>query len=40
MLESGLVTERQFNEDMKRLDDPELILPTPILWSAWGRKPV
>jgi SAM-dependent methyltransferase len=40
MLEAGLVSERQFNEDVERLDDPELILPTPILWSAWGRKPV
>lgn len=39
MLEAGLVSESQFNADLERLDDPELILPSPVLWSVWGRKP-
>jgi SAM-dependent methyltransferase len=39
MLESGLITEAEMEQDLARLDDPELVFPSPILWAAWGRRP-
>jgi SAM-dependent methyltransferase len=33
------VTSRQLEDDLARLDDPDFMLPSPILWSAWGRRP-
>jgi len=38
MIDGGWVTQQQFEEDMARLDDPEFMMPSPILWSAWGRR--
>ena len=39
IVEAGLVSTEQFETDVARLNDPDLILPSPILWSVWGRKP-
>ena len=39
LLEAHYVTQREFEEDIARLDDPDFITPSPILWSAWGRRP-
>ena len=39
MLGSGRLTIEQFSEDIARLDDEEYEWRSPILWTAWGRRP-
>lgn len=34
----GYVTASEFDEDLAALDAPEFLMPSPILWAAWGRK--
>jgi len=34
---SGLITESEFEADMKRLDEPDFFLASPIMWTAWGQ---
>ena len=33
------VTEPEFQEDLARLEDPNVVWPSQILWSVQGRKP-
>lgn len=39
MIDAGYITEREFNEDLASLDSPSFMMPSPILWAAWGRRP-
>lgn len=39
MIESGLVTDQEIEQDLARLDDPSFTMPSPILWAAWGQRP-
>lgn len=39
MIEGNYITPQQFEEDVARLDDPDFLMPSAILWSAWGRRP-
>jgi SAM-dependent methyltransferase len=39
MIDSGYITEEEFKQDVARLDDPSFLLPSPILWATWGRRP-
>jgi 2-polyprenyl-3-methyl-5-hydroxy-6-metoxy-1,4-benzoquinol methylase len=39
LLERHHVTEQQFDGDLARLDDPDFMTPSPIMWTAWGRRP-
>jgi len=39
MIDAGYITEEEFNQDLARLDDPGFIMPSPIMWTAWGRRP-
>jgi SAM-dependent methyltransferase len=39
MIDGNYVTQQQFDEDVARLDDPDFMMPSGILWSAWGRRP-
>ncbi|HKV81937.1 MAG TPA: methyltransferase domain-containing protein [Candidatus Sulfotelmatobacter sp.] len=39
MIDGGYITERELEEDLARLDDPDFMMPSSILWSAWGRRP-
>lgn len=36
---AGLLSADQLQADLKRLDDPEFVTPSPIMWAAMGRKP-
>ncbi|HYA89673.1 MAG TPA: methyltransferase domain-containing protein [archaeon] len=38
MIERKYISPEQFEEDVARLDDPNFLMPSPILWAAWGRK--
>ncbi len=39
MLDTGLVTEREFEMDLERMDDPAVMWPMPTMWSVWGQRP-
>jgi len=39
MIQNNYITQELFNEDMARLDDPNFIMPSSILWSVWGQRP-
>src|SRR5579862_1204843 len=39
MIDAGCITEREFEEDLARLDCPDFMMSSSILWSAWGRRP-
>lgn len=36
---ANLITEQQFAADLKRLEDPNFVMPSLLLWAAWGRVP-
>ena len=38
MIDAGYLTEREFDQDMARLDDTDFMMPSPIMWTAWGRR--
>jgi SAM-dependent methyltransferase len=39
MIGAGYITEQDFRADLARLDDPEFMLPSPVLWAVRGRRP-
>jgi SAM-dependent methyltransferase len=39
LITSGYVTEEELEEDIARLDDPEFVTPSSIMWTTWGRRP-
>jgi ubiquinone/menaquinone biosynthesis C-methylase UbiE len=39
MIEGGHVSAEDFDRDLEHLDDPDRLILTPTLWSAWGRRP-
>jgi hypothetical protein len=38
MVGSGLITPEEFEADLKRIDEQDFLMPSPMMWSAWGRK--
>ena len=39
LISGGYITEQELGRDIARLNDPDFVMPSPILWSAWGRRP-
>lgn len=39
LIEGGYITQQQFELDIASLDDPAMTAPSPIMWTAWGRRP-
>ena len=39
MIAAGHLTQVEFDRDIAALDDPDFLMPSPILWAAWGQKP-
>jgi SAM-dependent methyltransferase len=37
---TGLLSEEELERDIARLDDPSFAAPSPVLWAAWGRRPL
>lgn len=40
MIDAGYVTEEEFDQDIARLGDPSFFMPSHLLWSACGRRPL
>ena len=38
MLATGIVDEREVENDIERLDDPEFSSTSPTMWTVWGRR--
>ena len=39
MIDAGYLTEQEFDQDLARLDAADFVMPSPIMWTAWGRRP-
>ena len=39
MIDAGYVTVRQFDDDLARTRDADFMMPSPIMWTVWGRRP-
>jgi hypothetical protein len=33
------LTPEAFDRELAALDDPDLLLPAPVMWAVWGRRP-
>ena len=38
MVESGWITDAEVECDLARLDSEECLVPSPVMWAAWGRR--
>ena len=38
LVDSGRIGKRQLERDLARLDDPDYMAPSGIMWAAWGRR--
>ena len=39
IIDSGLVSEQEFERDLARLEEEDFLTPSPIMWAAWGYRP-
>jgi len=39
LITSGYVTREELEHDIAKLDDPEFVTPSSIMWTTWGRRP-
>jgi SAM-dependent methyltransferase len=39
LIDAGYLTEDEYKRDLAHLDDPGFLMPSPIMWTAWGRRP-
>ncbi|HEY7289082.1 MAG TPA: methyltransferase domain-containing protein [Vicinamibacterales bacterium] len=40
MIAGGYVTPETFDRDLALLNDDAFMMPSPIMWTAWGRRPL
>jgi SAM-dependent methyltransferase len=38
MIDAGNVTAREIDQDLARLNEPQFMVPSSIMWAAWGRR--
>jgi len=39
MIDAGYITVEEFDRDLARMEAADFMMPSPIMWSAWGRRP-
>jgi hypothetical protein len=39
ILRSGLISDAEFETDMRRLEELDFLMPSPMMWTAWGQVP-
>jgi 2-polyprenyl-3-methyl-5-hydroxy-6-metoxy-1,4-benzoquinol methylase len=39
LIEGGYITVQEFADDIARLNEPDFMAPSPIMWTAWGQRP-
>lgn len=38
IIASGLITQKEFDRDIARLNEPDFLIPSPVLWAVHGRR--
>jgi hypothetical protein len=38
MIDAGYLTDEEFDRDLARMQAPDFMMPSPIMWTAWGRR--
>jgi len=38
MIDAGYVTQEEFAADLARMEAGDFMMPSPLMWSAWGRR--
>lgn len=39
MINAGYITDKEFEHDLARLERTDFLMPSPLLWTVWGRPP-
>ena len=39
LLQIGLLTQAELDDDLAQLDDPRTLFPSPVMWTVCGRRP-
>jgi SAM-dependent methyltransferase len=39
MVDAGYITDEEFDRDLGRMEADDFMMPSPIMWTAWGRRP-
>ena len=39
MIDAGYVTDEELDADLARMDAADFMMPSPLMWSVWGRRP-
>lgn len=39
MIAAGYISGEEFDADLARMETIDFMMPSPIMWSAWGRRP-
>jgi len=39
MIDAGYITRDEFDRELAWMDTPDFVMPSPIMWTAWGRRP-
>ena len=39
ILRTRRMSEAEFDADLERLESDDILIPSPILWTVWGRRP-
>jgi len=39
MIDAGYITPDEYDMDVARMDSPDFMMPSPTMWTVWGRRP-
>jgi SAM-dependent methyltransferase len=39
MIDAGYITADEYDMDVARMDSPDFMMPSPTMWTVWGRRP-
>jgi hypothetical protein len=39
MIDGGYITDEEFDRDLARMKADDFMMPSPLMWTAWGRRP-
>jgi SAM-dependent methyltransferase len=39
ILQAGLMSQAEFEAEMKRVDEDDFLMPSPMMWTVWGQVP-
>jgi SAM-dependent methyltransferase len=39
MIRGGYITDQEIERDIAQIEDADFMMPSPIMWAAWGQRP-